>query len=445
VTVAATAADKVSVVKSVAFNSNTQLIGTVTATPYSVVWSNMAAGSYSLSATAQNSAGLVVTSTPITVKISKALKAVRNGRRNAETISSSISSSSLASNTTESIANSALNSLVADLEQAQLDFANERTMFDATASNIDKYLFAALFLAKSSSSLGQQQSTSSGVVDRVKKVNAYLAFCEDLMVDGAISQSSLSAANKDGARTDLVITQPDVLPAGSGVNLVPNGNAVIKPVSSTLLTSVTQVAPANSVQYELGGVSATVGGRAVQLLSVSPTAITFVVPAGLPGGLADVIVTCRDGYISHTTASVSGLNPTIFIPNGDPNGLGAIFDAVSFRWGAFSTLFAGDSRTRLLIVATGLSSGLSNTNTANDIMLGNGKILENLAEGVVVEARTPIGLTFSLPVEFAGPQGVLRGLDQLNVILPPALSGAGKIQITVIAGGKRSNAGVIFN
>jgi uncharacterized protein (TIGR03437 family) len=447
VTVAASATDKVGVVvNSMAFTANTQNIGTLSATPYSVVWSNIAAGTYSVTATAKDSAGLVVTSNPITVKISKALKSVRNGRKNAETITSSSSSASLTSYTTQSIANSTLDSLVADLEQAQLDFANERTMFGATGSIIDKYLYAALFLAKSSASLGKQQAPSSGVIDRVNKVDAYLMFCEDLIVDGVISQSTLSAANKDGALVDLVISQPDVLPVGNpGFNLLPNGTAMISSVSSTLLTSVSQVA--NGVQYEVGGVSATVGGRAAQVLSVSPTKITFVVPANLPGGLADVIVSCRDGYVSHTTASVAGLHPTIFVPNGDTTGSGAIFDSVSWRWGAFSSLtsliFGFDSRTRLSILATGLTTGLSNTNPGNDIPLGNGKVLENFAERVVVEAVLSDRRSFNLPVEFAGSQGALRGLDQVNVILPPELARAGNVQITLFVGGQRSNSVMI--
>jgi uncharacterized protein (TIGR03437 family) len=72
-------------------------------------------------------------------------------------------------------------------------------------------------------------------------------------------------------------------------------------------------------------------------------------------------------------------------------------------------------------------------------LLANGQMLPNLAESVKVEARTGNGATVMLPVEYAGPQGVVSGLDQITVMLPPQLSNAGNVQLTVIIGSTRSN------
>jgi uncharacterized protein (TIGR03437 family) len=49
-----------------------------------------------------------------------------------------------------------------------------------------------------------------------------------------------------------------------------------------------------------------------------------------------------------------------------------------------------------------------------------------------------------LPVEFAGAQGLLPGLDQINVILIPELKGVGNVQLTLIVNGQRSNAPSVF-
>jgi uncharacterized protein (TIGR03437 family) len=68
----------------------------------------------------------------------------------------------------------------------------------------------------------------------------------------------------------------------------------------------------------------------------------------------------------------------------------------------------------------------------------------NFAESVSVEARMSNGQVFTLPVEFAGAQGVLPGLDQINVILIPQLQGVGNVQLTLIVGGQRSNAPSVF-
>jgi uncharacterized protein (TIGR03437 family) len=413
-----------------------------------MVWNSPAAGSYTLTASTTDDKGLVATSSPITVKISKALKSVRNGKTSTSTLASSFTSPSSSSFTLAAVKNPDVDSLVATLDQAYLDFSVERSMF-SSASDIDRYLFAASFLAKSSASLAKQQAPSSGISDRLSKIDAYLSFCEDLMVDGVISNQSRNAANKVNALVSVSFNQPNLLPLGNnGVNLVQNGTAALSSAASTPMTTATDVAPSSGA-YELGGVSVTVGGTAVSLISVSPTAITFNVPADLPGGLADVIVTSRDGYIVHTTAGINGLNPLLFVQQGDANSSGAVVDALAIVSGfsPFSAgLFGDGGNTRLTILASGISTGLVNTDVSNDVFLSNGKFLENYAESVTVEARTTDGNVISLPVEFAGSTSMQRGVDQITIRLTPELAGAGNVQITVIAGGRRSNtAGIVVN
>jgi len=398
----------------------------------------MAAGTYFLTAEATDNRGVKATSSPITVKISKTLRAIRGGKNQATT--TMVSGSSSLSPTSDATQTSAqLDLLVSEIAEAYNDFVDERSMFD-TADKIDKYLFAAWFLARSSAALSQQPTPSSGVVDRLKKISSYLSFCEDLMVDGAISQQTLIDASRVNARSDLRITAPETRPAEtSSVMLSSNGTARIFTSPSTPLTNQTA---SGGASYEMAGVSVTVNGRAASLLSVSPTEIVFNVPSDLVGGLADILVTSQDGYISHSTAIGSGLNPTIFTIAGDSTGQGAIFDALSFRSGNFAatTEFVGlDNRTRLAILTTGISSGIINTDFTNDVRLNDGSVLENLAESVRAEARTNDGRLISLPVEFAGSQGTLRGLDQVNVVLLPELQGAGAVQLTLVVNGQRSN------
>src|SRR5204863_7840120 len=137
-------------------------------------------------------------------------------------------------------------------------------------------------------------------------------------------------------------------------------------------------------------------------------------------------------------ANVSGLNPSLFAPTGDTGGSGIVFDTFSQRLGPFSVTpsiwFGLDARTRLSILATGLTSGLSSSDVSNDTWLSNGQLLENLTENVSVVATVPDGRVFWLKVEYAGAQGQLTGLDQINVVLPPELAGAGTAQLTVVAG-----------
>jgi hypothetical protein len=69
VTVAASASDGDGSIASVAFFANGAPIGTDTTSPYSVTWSGVAAGSYSLTAVATDNQGATTTSSPVHVTV----------------------------------------------------------------------------------------------------------------------------------------------------------------------------------------------------------------------------------------------------------------------------------------------------------------------------------------------------------------------------------------
>jgi len=442
VTVSADATSKSGSVASVAFMANSTLIGTDTTAPYSVSWSNMVAGVYQLTAVAKDTQGLTVSSSPVQVKISKALKSVRNSRRNATTLEGSLTGVGGSSTGDQAVVpGNEFDGLVRDLEQAYNDFNSERAMF-TSATRLEDYLFTSLFLARSSASLSKLPSQNDAVTDRINKLDAYLSFCDDLMSSGTISQTSLNEANQVKAKVDVAIAQPNTV-APTGELLMPDGVGMILGSASTPFTTLTMNAPNNGHSYELGNVSVTIKGQAAQVLSVSATNVTFKVPNDLAGGIADIIVTSRSGYVSFSTANVFGLNPTILM-NADGSGSATVFNGLNVQSGTFSTVmeqFIGfDMRTRLSFFGTGISSALVSTDLGNDVLLTNGQTLPNFAESVKVEARTSGGTTFDVPVEYAGPQGALSGLDQITVMLPPQLSGAGTVQLTVIVGSTRSNS-----
>jgi uncharacterized protein (TIGR03437 family) len=256
-----------------------------------------------------------------------------------------------------------------------------------------------------------------------------------------VSYNSASNADSVHAQANPSIGMPDTSPVGlPGLNVAPNGIANITSLWSHPFS--TQTAGSQGGDFELAGVSVLFGGVATRVLTVSPTELKVLVPVDVPGGLADVIVTSREGFIAHGVANVLGLNPRIFAVKDDTSGRGVVVDSYNGRFGTFSPTTPWvflESRTRLSILATGLTSGLTNTDTSNDLWLGSGQVLENLAEAVIVEARTADGRVFNLKVEYAGAQGQLRGMDQVNVVLVPELASAGNVQLTIIADGHRSN------
>jgi uncharacterized protein (TIGR03437 family) len=188
----------------------------------------------------------------------------------------------------------------------------------------------------------------------------------------------------------------------------------------------------------------TIAGRAAQLIQVSPGRVDFYVPANIPTGTQEVLVTSEDGYVSAGTIAVTPLAPALFSTSG--NGSGAAFVLNAYTMAA-STAFAvttpenpgSDKRTRLALFATGLSSGLANATAGNDINSA-GVSLVNFAESMTVEAQTTDGKVFQLAIEYAGAEGNAAGLDQVVVVLPAALSGAGNVSLTMVAGSQRSNS-----
>jgi hypothetical protein len=73
IAITATAADADGSVTKVAFYAGSTLLGTDSASPYTLTWSNVAAGSYALTAVATDNAGAATTSQPVTVTVSSPL------------------------------------------------------------------------------------------------------------------------------------------------------------------------------------------------------------------------------------------------------------------------------------------------------------------------------------------------------------------------------------
>lgn len=414
--------------------------------PYAITWSSPNSGNHTVTAIAQNNSGVTGNSNAITVKISKALRGVRNGKGRAGNLSDKISDSDSFKNATSNstaATTAELDDLVALLEQTSIDFYAEREMF-ASTPQIENYLFAAYFLSRSSAALSRESTPFSGAADRLEKVEAYLSFCDDLMVAGSISQSTLNAARRANVLPDLPIGRPSTVSLDGSSLLIPGGVGRITSNSpSTPLTSRT--AGTGSLTFQLAGVSVAINGRVALVVSVSPTEILFYVPEAESGGLGDIIVTAEDGRISHGTSTIQGLNPTIFSLLGFTPSVGAALNGISFVSElTASTQFIGfDSRTRISILGTGISSGLQNTDTRNDVRLPGGQVIPNLAEWVTIEVRTSDGRVMYLPVEFAGPDQAVPGLDQINAVLLPELQGAGRVELTPIVGGQRGNTSAV--
>ena len=174
--------------------------------------------------------------------------------------------------------------------------------------------------------------------------------------------------------------------------------------------------------------------RFAPLFFVSPTQINYLVPAGTAPGQAQITIANGQGPLAVGTAAIAPVAPGLFTADASGRGLAAAaalriradgsqsyepvarFDAAQNRFVPVPIdLGAANDQVFLLLFATGIR---------NRSQLAN------------VTAR--LGDADAL-VLFAGPQGDLLGLDQVNVQLPRALAGRGEIDLALTVDGRAAN------
>ena len=184
----------------------------------------------------------------------------------------------------------------------------------------------------------------------------------------------------------------------------------------------------------LGGIGVKVNGVDAPLLAANNGQINLVLPDTLNDGPATVVVTNADGSIRTSAITIQRTATGIFTYFA--NGLGTPAAMVTSDGVNFQPVFNPDGAPRSLNASTATTSvylvlfvtGLRNAPAANP----------NDANGIAEAVTATFGST-TLPVGWAGPVAGLSGLDQVNIMLPPQLAGAGLVNIRLSAGGYGSN------
>jgi len=162
----------------------------------------------------------------------------------------------------------------------------------------------------------------------------------------------------------------------------------------------------------LAGTTVTVNGRAARIFYASPDNSVFVAPDGLADGPAVVVITNADGFSSKAEAVVSSSAPGVFTASGDGRGEAIALNSDTQVGAPFDPTNGG---LRLSIFATGVAR-------AHNVSVAiNG-------QPVKVETVMNSGL---------------RGLDEIHVLVPAELRGAGVSTLGVTADGVQSNSTTI--
>lgn len=454
ITLAANATDTNGFVTKVDFYRSGTLIGTDTTAPYSVVWTNVAKGDYQLTAVATDNGGLTATSAPVSITVTNSPNSVNRAKGRAASLvqqSGEYAGAAEPYNENTALATD-IGGLVFEIEQAYAEFLGETSSFSNRSTLIDSQLRAAALFAKASKGLAVRAASSPNIRSNLVRIASHLAIAEDLMRFGTISSAVASQAEIAKARTNILVGEAV---AGYGLS----SRSSVAPSSLGAIAGVGNVQPMlmqtlfaslladGTLPYEVGGLSVTVNGVAVPVLYASPWGIKFYMPADMPLGAAEVIVSSQDGYVCSGIINVERSGTRIMTQLDDDNGGAVVANSQTLMAGDLEVEtplnFGADKRTRLNIFATGISASALNLDSGNDVNLGD-KMRVNFAESVSVEARLSDGRVFTLPVEFAGEQGLLPGLDQVTVRLISELRGAGNVELTLIVNGHRSNAPTVF-
>jgi uncharacterized protein (TIGR03437 family) len=166
--------------------------------------------------------------------------------------------------------------------------------------------------------------------------------------------------------------------------------------------------------------------RLAPLIYVSANQVNFVVPAGTAAGSAAFTLAGGAGSQSFT-AEVARVVPRLFSMNGTGKGVAAA-TAVTARQTPVAVFECA---------ATGCSAvpiELSAEAPVYVSLYGTG-IRNRTAPSAVTVAIDGI----DAPVTFAGASPQYAGLDQVNVLLPVALKGAGEVNVILTADGQVSN------
>jgi uncharacterized protein (TIGR03437 family) len=164
------------------------------------------------------------------------------------------------------------------------------------------------------------------------------------------------------------------------------------------------------------------------LLYVSSTEVDYEIPDTVALGPATVTSTASDGTTKSGPINIVPYAPGLFAVNSA--GLSASFADCVAANGTQTTILTSQ------VVNGALVAVPLNLSACQQTVLELWTTGLDEADASMVQAT--IGGT-DATVLYAGPQGVYPGVDQVNVIIPQSLAGAGNVPIVVSAGGVTSN------
>jgi uncharacterized protein (TIGR03437 family) len=185
----------------------------------------------------------------------------------------------------------------------------------------------------------------------------------------------------------------------------------------------------------LAGISIQVDGQPAELYYVSPSQINFLIPDVTDFGSVNVVISNTNGATFTSTVNLQNTAVGIFTSNSSGSGSGAILNGVTDAGPPFLVVTpqngGSDLRTRLAVYCTGLRYAGNPTQDSS---------ITNVAANVTALGRDTAGNQYTFTIEYAGGSDpAFPGLDQVNIVLPAQLDGAGAVSLVISTADNTSN------
>jgi uncharacterized protein (TIGR03437 family) len=209
------------------------------------------------------------------------------------------------------------------------------------------------------------------------------------------------------------------------------------------LAGAVQVAESLPLPTSMAGVSvkvkdATGAELPAPLYFVSPTQINYLIPANAAAGIATVTVINGNTAVAARLVQIAPVAPALFTANASGRGVatGLVLRVKADGSQSYEPIAAFDpaqSQVVPLPIDLGPDLGASGDQVFL-VLFGTGLRHRSALSSVSVR----IGGT-NAPVFYAGAQGNLAGLDQVNLSLPRSLAGRGELDVVLTVEGKTAN------
>ncbi|MGH9837931.1 MAG: peptidoglycan DD-metalloendopeptidase family protein [Blastocatellia bacterium] len=234
----------------------------------------------------------------------------------------------------------------------------------------------------------------------------------------ASALASVSAASYDGAR---LAAESIVAAFGNGLATTTQA-AITLPLPTNLAGTIVNVRDSSGVD------------RKAPLFFVSPAQVNFLIPTGIATGSAMITITSADGFVSAGMSQIAAIAPGLFSADASGKGLPAasVLRVRADGSQSFEPVARFDPAVNRF-VAVPIDLGPA-TDQVFLILYGTGIRFRGSLSGVTLA----IGGA-NADVQYAGAQGALVGLDQVNALLPRSLIGRDEVDVVLKVDGQMSN------